>query len=220
MNCFCSSALCFNNYKSKDSNGNKLKYYRLPRVNSDIQSQYKIIFRSDGLIWNDGHIYAAHWSTGERKNVHDLSDIPIPEDQFKKVKQKYITAKNAKNKYKKYKKIQSQYKKAKQRFEIAQQVISNPPRPRTRNPINRESSVVTPIRKYTPSKNQYQKRLDKADAKISKLENQLSEANLRNAQLEKQLKVLKQAGLNDKKELQIYKINSEKKIKMNLVMQI
>ena len=100
VNCFCSSALCFNNYKSKDSNGNKLKYYRLPRVNSEIQSQYKIIFRSDGLIWNDGHIYAAHWSTGERKNVHDLSDIPIPEDQFKKVKQKYITAKNAKNKYK------------------------------------------------------------------------------------------------------------------------
>ena len=50
------------------------------------------------------------------------------------------------------KKIQSQYKKAKQRFEIAQQVISNPPRPRTRSPINRESSVVTPTRKHTPSK--------------------------------------------------------------------
>ena len=52
VNWFCSSALCFNNYKSKASNGNKLKYYRLPRENSEIQSQYKIIFRTDGFNWN------------------------------------------------------------------------------------------------------------------------------------------------------------------------
>ena len=64
--------------------------------------------------------------------------------------------------------------------------------------MNRESSVVTPIRKYTPSKKQYQRRLDKAKAKASELEKEVSEANLKNAQLEKQLKVLKQAGLNDK----------------------
>ena len=44
------------------------------------------------------------------------------------------------------------YKKATQKFEIAQQVISNLPRPRTRSPMNRESSVVTPIRKHNPSK--------------------------------------------------------------------
>ena len=110
------------------------------------------------------------------------------------------------------------YKKATQKFEIAQQVISNLPRPRTRSPMNRESSVVTPIRKHNPSKKQYQNRLDEANAKISELEKELSEANLKNAQLEKQLKVLKQAGLNEKKELHIYKINSEKKIKRNLVM--
>ena len=64
--------------------------------------------------------------------------------------------------------------------------------------MNRESSVVTPIRKYTPSKKQYQRRLDKAKAKASELEKEVSEANLKNAQLEKQLKVLQQAGLNDK----------------------
>ena len=63
----------------------------------------------------------------------------------------------------------------------------------------RESSVVTPIRKQTPSKKQYHKRLDKAKAKASELEKEVSEANLKNAQLEKQLKVLKQADLNDKK---------------------
>ena len=129
-----------------------------------------------------------------------MPDTSIPEDQFEKIKQKYITVKNVKNKYKNpTQKIQSQYKKAKQRLEIAQQVISNSPRPITRSPMNRESSVVTPIRKYTPSKKQYHKRLDKAKAKASELEKEVSEANLKNAQLEKQLKVLKQADLNDKK---------------------
>ena len=55
-----------------------------------------------------------------KKIVHDLPDIPIPENQFEKIKQKYITAKNVKNKYKNpTQKIQSQFKKAKRRLEIA-----------------------------------------------------------------------------------------------------
>ena len=45
------------------------------------------------------------------------------------------------------KKMQSQYKKNKRKFEIAQQVISNPPKPWIRSPMNRESSVVAPLRK-------------------------------------------------------------------------
>ena len=89
-----------NNCKSKDSIGEKLKHYCLPRENSEIQSQYKIIFRTDRFNWKDRLICAAHWSTGERKIMHDLPDIPIPENQFEKIKQKYITAKNIKNKYK------------------------------------------------------------------------------------------------------------------------
>ena len=46
VNWFCSTALCFNSYKSKDS-----------------------------------------------KNIHDLLDISIPDDQFEKIKQTYTTAK-------------------------------------------------------------------------------------------------------------------------------
>ena len=34
-------------------------------------------------------------------------------------------------------------------------MISNLPKPRARSPMNREGSVVTPIRKHTPSKKQY-----------------------------------------------------------------
>ena len=103
----------------------------------------------------------------ERKNVYDLPDIQILEDQFEKIKQKYITAKNVKNKYKNpNQKMQQQYQKVKQKFEIVQEVISNPPRPRARSPMNRESPDVTPIRKHTSSKKQYQKRLNKANADI------------------------------------------------------
>ena len=47
--------------------------------------------------------------------------------------------------------------------------------------MNRDSSVVTPIRKHIPSKKQYQERLNKANAKITELEQKLSEANLENA---------------------------------------
>ena len=78
-----------------------------------------------------------------KEKSHDLPAILIPEDQFEKIKQKYITAKNVKNKYKNpTQKIQSKYKKAKRKFEIAQQVISNPPKPRTRSTMKRERSVV------------------------------------------------------------------------------
>ena len=45
---FCSSALCFNNFKSKDCNGRPPKYYRLPHEES-IPSKYRKIFRIDGI---------------------------------------------------------------------------------------------------------------------------------------------------------------------------
>ena len=120
-----------------------------------------------------------------------MPDIPIPEDQFVKIKQKYFIVKTFKKKYnnntkKKKKKKKSQYKKTKQKFEIAQQVKnttqkksknkkkqqykkteqkfeitqqvkSNPPKPRTRSPMNRESSAITPISKHTPSENSIKK---------------------------------------------------------------
>ena len=53
-----------------------------------------------GFNRNDEHTCPANWSTWERKNVHHLPDILIPEDQFEKMKQKYITEKDVKNKYK------------------------------------------------------------------------------------------------------------------------
>ena len=84
LNWFCSSALCFNNFTSKDCNG---RYYCLPREES-IQSKYRKIFRTDGMNSSKGHICLAHWSHGERKSINDLPDIPISTDQLQKIQKK------------------------------------------------------------------------------------------------------------------------------------
>ena len=81
---FCSSALCFHNFTSKDCHGRPLKYYRLTREES-IQSKYRKIFLTDGMNWNKCHVCSAHWSHGERESVNDLPDIPIPADQLQKI---------------------------------------------------------------------------------------------------------------------------------------
>ena len=46
---------------------------------------------------------------------------------------------------------------------------------------------------------QYQKRLEKTNAKITESVKKRKDASLKTSQLEKQLKVLKQVSLNDKK---------------------
>ena len=97
---FFSSVLCCNNHKSIGLNGEKLKYYRLPRENSEIQSQYKVIFRIDRFNWNDGHICVAHWSIGGEKTYMICQVFLLLMIILKKVKQKCITAKNVKNKWK------------------------------------------------------------------------------------------------------------------------
>ena len=43
--------------------------------------------------------------------------------------------------------MQSQYKNSKRKFKKAQQVTKNPSKPKTRSLMNRESSLVTPIKK-------------------------------------------------------------------------
>ena len=102
---FGSSALCFNNFTSKDCNGRPLKYYRLPREKS-IQSKYRKIFKTDGMNWNKGYIRSAHWNQGEKTSINDLPDIPIPADQLQKIrenlKQERIFWKNIKLHHKNY----------------------------------------------------------------------------------------------------------------------
>lgn len=50
------------------------------------------IFKTSGFNWSKGHICSAHWSSGFRKDINDLPDVPVPPDQVTKIKQKYINA--------------------------------------------------------------------------------------------------------------------------------
>ena len=89
---FCTSALCFNNFTSKDCNGRPYE--------ESIQSKYRKIFQTDGINWNKGHICSAPWSHKERKSINDLPDISIPADQLQKIQEKYEAAKTVLKKYK------------------------------------------------------------------------------------------------------------------------
>ena len=119
---FCSSALCFNNFTSKDSNGRPLKYYRLPQEES-IQSKYRIILRTDGINWNEGHTCSTYWRHEERKGINNLPDVPIPAAQFQNIREKFETAKNILKKYKTAsQKLHIRYKNVKRKLEIASQM--------------------------------------------------------------------------------------------------
>ena len=140
---FCSSALCFNNFTSKDCKGRPLKYYRLPREES-IRSEYKKIFRADGINWNKGHICSAHWSLGERKSINDLPDIPIPADQLQKIQEKYEVAKNVLEKYKTPpQKLHLRHKNVKRKLEIATQMSKDSQNLVKRTLVIRECTSTT-----------------------------------------------------------------------------
>ena len=68
---FCSSCLCFNNHNSRDTLGQPIKFYRLPR-DPEIQRADQSVLKTTGINWKNGHICSAHWSQGERKDTSDL----------------------------------------------------------------------------------------------------------------------------------------------------
>ena len=122
MKFHCSSSLCFNNFLSKDINGMPMKFYRLPRDES-IQSEYRKIFKTDGMNWENGRICAAHWSCGERNGSKHLPDVPVPEDQLEKLKEKCFKAKKRFDTLAdKDGKIKESYKNAKRKYEVALQM--------------------------------------------------------------------------------------------------
>ena len=92
----CSSALCFNNYKTVDGSGEKVRYYRLPR-DKRTQAAYQNFFKTSGFNWKYGFICAVHWSSGERKSSGDLPDVVLTKDQYELLKLKYKRAKKVYN---------------------------------------------------------------------------------------------------------------------------
>jgi len=89
---FCSSGFCFNNFRSRNSNGDNIKFYRLPQ-DPEIQRNYAKILQTSGINWLAGHICAEHWSNGCRKDTKDLPDIAVPASQIPLMENKLRKAK-------------------------------------------------------------------------------------------------------------------------------
>ena len=189
---FCFSALCFNNFNSKDSKGERFKYYRLPQ-DEKLKAEYCKLFRTTGVKWEKSHICSAHWSSGVRKNTQDLPDVIVPLEAFEKIKQKYITAKDVLAKYNTpTEKIKQQYKTAKRKYEIAAEIIKTP-QPSKRTPTVRKNNLSSSLTKTrTPSKKQYARKLNFSEEKIKELEQKLETANEKIKFLEISLQQTKQ----------------------------
>jgi hypothetical protein len=182
----CASSMCFNNFTSKDANGKPIGFYRLPRVVA-IQNEYNFFFKTVRMNWDHGHICAAHWSNG-RESATSLPDIFIPKDQYNKIVEKYNIAKET---YVKYKNpsdsIKSRLKVAKQKFEMATEVLND--LSSKNNRIEIDTILPCSSIQKEPSKKKYKKQLSSALLKISNLKKKLIEAKNQIEMLQAQNKI-------------------------------
>ena len=73
-----------------------IKFYRLSR-NPQVQGEYRKILKASGFNWRNGHICAAHWKNGVRKNTNDLPTFAVPSSQVGRHRIKYKNALKAVN---------------------------------------------------------------------------------------------------------------------------
>nr|XP_047130109.1 melanopsin-A-like [Hydra vulgaris] len=88
---FCSPSLCFNNFRSKTTNGERIKFYRLPKDVS-LQKEYIRILHTKGMNFKNGHFCWEHFSSGIRELCTDIPDIAAPPSQIAIMKRKYTNA--------------------------------------------------------------------------------------------------------------------------------
>ena len=90
---FCCSAFCNNNFRTRNSKGEPIKFYLLPR-DAKVQVAYTRILQTSGIKWHSGHICAEHWSRRCKESVSsDLPDIPVPASQSVTLEKKLNKAK-------------------------------------------------------------------------------------------------------------------------------
>ena len=187
----CSSALCFNNYKTVDSNGQEMKH-RLPR-DKKIQIEYQKFFKTSGFNWKNGYICAAHWSSRERKTPTDLPDVALPRQQYELLKLKYRRAKktfqSANNPSQKQ---NLAYKTAKQKLKTAMTVFRSSKTKKTERRQIIKSVTQRIKRQREPSKSQFRRKLNLSSSSIEDLKCKVEKA-------QKDIDALK-TELNDKNE--------------------
>ena len=92
----CCTALCFNNHRTTDTSGNKLKFYHLPR-STELQREYSRILQTTCINWNSAYICSQHWSKSFRENVEDLPDVRAHESQIARLRTKLEKARRQNN---------------------------------------------------------------------------------------------------------------------------
>ena len=121
---FCCSAFCNNNFRTRNSKGEPIKFYRLPR-DPKVQVAYTRILQTSGINWHSGHICAEDWSRGCRESVSsDLPDIPVPASQLVTLETKLNKAK-AQLKKKTTKADKLKVRQLKRRFFLAKGMFGN-----------------------------------------------------------------------------------------------
>ena len=139
VNWSCASALCFNNHRTRDKNGQPIYKYRLPR-NEEIQRQYQSILRNENINWLHGHICCEHWSSGYRESVEHIPDVTVPQSQLEKLSRKLqIAAKAAEKKgdlssIRKKKQLKRKLTSAENYFNSTPSSSRKPPTVRTSSP--------------------------------------------------------------------------------------
>ena len=79
---FCCSAFCTNDFRTRNPQGESIKFYRLPR-DPEVLAAYTRILQTTGINWHSGHICAEHCSRGYRENASaDFPDVPVPASQL------------------------------------------------------------------------------------------------------------------------------------------
>ena len=146
----CSSALCFNNNKSLDENGEKVRRYRLP-ADPNVRKEYVRMFKfTESFDWENGFICGAHWTSGVRETTQHLPDNVLPLAHYEILKEKFNRAKTTFQAAKKPTAQQrSTYQLAMKRFNAAEsimrakKVVPRPP-PKKRNIASSSSQALPP----------------------------------------------------------------------------
>ena len=182
---YCQSSLCFNNYTTRNSFGDKIKYYRLPR-DPDLQI-YQRVLHTTNMDWKNGIICAEHFSSGVREDTTRLPDIPVPPSQIAKIETRLQNARKVMSQYKNPSEKQKKaLTKAKRKYDLAMSLRDKSFEVTERRTVTRTS---TPVQKKTrePSKIQYKKKLDMSNTSVVGLEQELSDAKIEIETLKKQI---------------------------------
>ena len=79
---FWCSAFCTSDFRTRNPQGEWIKFYRLPR-GPEVLAAYTRILQTTGINWHSGHICAEHCSRRYRENATaDFPDVPVPASQL------------------------------------------------------------------------------------------------------------------------------------------